>query len=82
MKLNIVVVGDGAVGKDFLCLSYVGSSLPTDLHWTLLPSYTTFLTRSDGTQINLIIETLPAIEGYERTRSDAYLHVSNVEIRL
>ena len=56
MKLCIKVVGDGAVGKDFLCLSYVGSSLPTDLHWTLLPEYSKVIERSDGTEISLTIE--------------------------
>jgi GTPase SAR1 family protein len=58
MKLNIVVIGDGAVGKDFLCLSYIGSKLPEEdnLHLPLLPEYEKIIEKSDGSEITLGIQ--------------------------
>lgn len=58
MKFNIVVIGDGAVGKDFLCLSYVGSNLPErdSIHCPLLPEYVKIIEKSDGSEITLAIQ--------------------------
>lgn len=38
-KLKIVVVGDGLVGKDFLCLAYQDSKLPNTLRPTAFSIY-------------------------------------------
>lgn len=70
--LKIVVVGDGAVGKTCLLISYVQGTFPTDYIPTIFENYVTNIEGPNGQIIELALWDTAGQEEYSRLRPLSY----------
>ncbi|CAI4045254.1 hypothetical protein SKDZ_11G2580 [Saccharomyces kudriavzevii ZP591] len=70
--LKIVVVGDGAVGKTCLLISYVQGTFPTDYIPTIFENYVTNIEGPRGQVIELALWDTAGQEEYSRLRPLSY----------
>lgn len=70
--LKIVVVGDGAVGKTCLLISYVQGTFPTDYIPTIFENYVTNIEGPNGQVIELALWDTAGQEEYSRLRPLSY----------
>lgn len=72
---KIVVVGDGAVGKTCLLISYVQHTFPTDYIPTVFENYVTKIRSPKGKCIELALWDTAGQEEYNRLRPLSYTNV-------
>ncbi|EJS42866.1 rho4p [Saccharomyces arboricola H-6] len=70
--IKIVVVGDGAVGKTCLLISYVQGTFPTDYIPTIFENYVTNIEGPNGQVIELALWDTAGQEEYSRLRPLSY----------
>jgi len=71
-RIKLVVVGDGAVGKTSLLMSFAKNKFPEDYVPTVFENYTAKITREDGSNILLHLWDTAGQEDYDRLRPLSY----------